>query len=729
MSPDLQALFARLRARLRGALVWDALASLGVVVGAAFWLGMALDWFFEPSPLIRKGVLAVCSVTMLVWLVRGLLLPLLRSLPNRELAMLVEQRQPAFADSLVTAVDLGGRSGTATVAVDPQLAAATQQHAIGVLQRYGDPELVNTDGSRRKTAMSAAFLVALLALTIVRYETVATYMSRLALSAEPWPRSVRLVLDGFSRGDDGVWRKKIAKGDSLDLSVRADLTGDFIDPRQLWLRYKLPGGFMTKKGFARVGQPTAGRDAHQLYETSLDDIRADVRMQIYGGDGRLGPILVQVSPRPTVTAARLCVVPPGYRGQGPRYVSASALAPLEQGVALSIDYSASKPIAQVKAAWRGGNSVEPLLTLQPGQRTFSIALPALLSGGVLETELVDTEGIRSAEPYAIPISLEPDDPPEVDFKLVGVSTLVTPDAKIEFALEASDDHAVASAWVGLQVDDGPTERIDLKDPTERVARFATTSVLDLLTRRFSAGRDAGRLEPGQQVSLLAHADDFYDLTTSDRTSSSQHYLLEVVTVNQLLARIEEREINLRRTFEQVLDEMRTVQRAIIPTDLSAFDDATTPTPTDEASRQSELRRARLRDSAMKVGVETAAVGEAFQAIHLELLQNRVPNEDLIQRIEGKIARPLAKLHGEQLTQLQQAVGQASGSPQTETRVDVRLLANSIVEQMESILEQMKSLETYNEVLAVLRQVIDDQQRVLRATERTRRSQLRQLLLD
>ena len=56
-TPDLpnavrQALDA-VRRRIRTYVWIDGLAKLIVALGLAYWLGLALDWLFEPSPAVR----------------------------------------------------------------------------------------------------------------------------------------------------------------------------------------------------------------------------------------------------------------------------------------------------------------------------------------------------------------------------------------------------------------------------------------------------------------------------------------------------------------------------------------------------------------------------------------------------------------------------------------------------------------------------------------------------
>ncbi|MEM6330754.1 MAG: hypothetical protein AAF790_10940, partial [Planctomycetota bacterium] len=93
MPPELFNLFGRLRRRIRGVVAWRSAAGLAAGLGLAFWLGMAADWFFEPPPTVRLGMILAGGAAAVAWLARTLAAPLLRAMPDRELALLVEQRR------------------------------------------------------------------------------------------------------------------------------------------------------------------------------------------------------------------------------------------------------------------------------------------------------------------------------------------------------------------------------------------------------------------------------------------------------------------------------------------------------------------------------------------------------------------------------------------------------------------------------------------------------------
>ncbi|HEX2475795.1 MAG TPA: polyketide synthase, partial [Lacipirellulaceae bacterium] len=92
--PDLCRLLDAVRRRLR-AYVWvEGLAIVVVLLSAAFWLGLALDWSFEPSSSIRRVALVVVGGATLWACYRYLLRRAFTPIADSSLALLLERRFP-----------------------------------------------------------------------------------------------------------------------------------------------------------------------------------------------------------------------------------------------------------------------------------------------------------------------------------------------------------------------------------------------------------------------------------------------------------------------------------------------------------------------------------------------------------------------------------------------------------------------------------------------------------
>ena len=162
------------------------------------------------------------------------------------------------------------------------------------------------------------------------------------------------------------------------------------------------------------------------------------------------------------------------------------------------------------------------------------------------------------------------------------------------------------------------------------------------------------LKPGETFYVTVRASDGYNLTNASRAGSSQQFALDVVTVAQLLAQMERRELELRQRFEaiqaKVTDTRNLLSRvdekaaaSSTPEESAAPAEATAAEPGDQtadtvAERSLSRRRLRVAGAIQNVAQSThevVGVAEAFEDMHDQIENNRVDNPDL----QDAIARP------------------------------------------------------------------------------------------
>ena len=104
LEPHVATLLAQLRARIRRYVVVEGIAATIATLCAAFWLCLIVDWLFEASLSVRRGLLAVgvaaTAIAFYQLIVRRLAVPL----SDRAWRCFC-RRFRAFDDSLLTAVD------------------------------------------------------------------------------------------------------------------------------------------------------------------------------------------------------------------------------------------------------------------------------------------------------------------------------------------------------------------------------------------------------------------------------------------------------------------------------------------------------------------------------------------------------------------------------------------------------------------------------------------------
>ena len=149
-----------------------------------------------------------------------------------------------------------------------------------------------------------------------------------------------------------------------------------------------------------------------------------------------------------------------------------------------------------------------------------------------------------------------------------------------------------------------------------------------------------------------------------------------------------------------------------------------------------LSRRRLRvagslQNVVQSADEVAGVAEAFDDLGDELTNNRIDNPDLKSRLGEQIAGPLHQIAEQRMPELaaqlklveEQLEDPAATAPELKKAI---AQADEILVEMRQVLDRMLELETYNEVVALLRGIITDQEEINRRTKERQKEKLRNL---
>jgi hypothetical protein len=295
------------------------------------------------------------------------------------------------------------------------------------------------------------------------------------------------------------------------------------------------------------------------------------------------------------------------------------------------------------------------------------------------------------------------------------------------------------------------------------------------------------LEAGAKLHLAVKAKDRRDLGSGPNQATGDHYQLEVVSPEQLLTLLEARELGLRRRFEQVISELAETRDMLVRIRAEGPENALRPAdPTDKvaaAEKQKSDQEAAGKDAAKKDGTnkdaatkDDAATAEAeqverswslrllrarqsllqsqksaqevlgiaanFHDIYEELINNRVDTEDRKLRLKEQIAGPLQGIGEKRFPELDQTLEklaaaisavEASGKlrvedPATATAAQAAVdQSNRILTELDAVLQRMLDLESFNELLDIVRGLIDDQERISAETKKEQKKAVLDLL--
>lgn len=770
---EVRDLLTRLRTKIRLYVGIEGLAVVVATLGLLFWGGLLFDWLLEPSVGWRVAIWSVAAIGLVViaqrWLWQRLTVPL----SDQSLALLLERHDPGVADHLATAVTLAetpipvGASEHNSAA--DELASRTNAAAIDATRNLDIRSLLDPTSCLRAVTVAALLASSIALFSYQANETFGFWLRRVALAEEAWPRQVRLEVVGFPTGDDGQRVATMARHDDFELAVHADLTDGFIAPDRVQIRFELPDGrwgrdYLTRVGLTRVDETNASGQEQQVFRYEFKNVRENITFDIVGGDARVRGLQLRVVSRPEIVQINLECEYPEYLNQSPQSLPYTRGMRIPLGTRLQIKAQTNKPIATLDVQGEtSGLSIEESF----GPESYSPKVTndvrfrygELLADESLSIQFTDQHGIAGLEPYRMPLSVIPDELPQLAVKLRGIGAAVTPDATIPFQGEITDDYGLAEAWFEVSIDTVliDTTSIDTAEPhrhefQDSPAGRTELTMAESLDLRQPFSSEEGQpitLKPGHRLAILVAASDECTLGDGSREGRSQQFLLDVVTPTELLVEIERRELAFRQHFEaivnKVTDTRNLLARIEFPqkrppgeTDDVPKDDM----PKNDDTRAAALRRLRVagaRQNMLQAADEVLGIAEGFENLHDQLVNNRIDDNELMSRLQERIARPLLAISQSQmpplisqlkLTQLKLTQQQLFEPVEAAKSLKTAMIqTDAIIVDMQEVLERMLELETYNEVVALLRGIISDQKGLSDRTKQRRKQSVQSLFED
>ncbi|MBC21282.1 MAG: hypothetical protein CMJ74_13635 [Planctomycetaceae bacterium] len=726
---------AQLRRRIRSHILFQGLAIFCITLTVGFWFSFAVDWLWEPTVGIRIALMSIC-VPISFWVVWRFSLNRLRvPLPDASMALLLERRFPVLRERLLTIVQLTG-TGEENRDFDPQLLEYVSHELEPLFPLSDSQRILNTRPLIRSFTAAVLLALSILLFYFLHSGLVQIWAARnLTFQDLRWPRATQIRVEGFVAGEDGVRRKKVARGGEVSLTVQADLAYEL--PQRVEIIFTTADGRSRSIGMTRLKAAIPGRDSDQEYSYVFKNVRASTPLSIVAHSGRLfskpdriDGLRIDAVQSPALVDIQLHYKFPDYLKMPSATGSIRLNAPIPRGTQVRVVGRSNKPLsaAMLRRTELGGEAVDQQIPIDTGNaETIDVDLSSVNGDTQLDFRLFDSDQIKNVEPVRLVLRTIEDMLPEVDVGPAGIGKSITPVAIIPLQGGVRDDHGVAETRVAYTVDGGEDAFLPVTLPES-----GSWSAED----PYAFEVESLQLQPGQAISLQLQARDFCDLRDVLTYGKGAKYNLKIVTESQLRAELESREKILRRRMETIFSEAQRMEDSLAR--LGAVSVGVGPTRREtDIDRKDSIRMVRIEsalDSADRMRNETANVGLEFERILIELRNNRVAFlGELEQRIGGRIVDPLRNITTEffpdlekSLQQLRESIADAESfsTSLSTARKNVRL----ILQQMKQVLENMLKLQQFNEVLADLRKIIDAQQRVSRQTLEQRK-RLEQQLKD
>lgn len=759
ISPAVAALLAGLRRRIRAYIWLEGAAGVLLLLGLAFWFSLGFDWVFEPPAPLRIAVMVAVALGVLWVLYRLILRRAFVRLADRSMALLLERRFRSLDDSLITVVELAEHEQPAKE-FNSEMIAVTERDALAGIDKVRVGAVLNMRPLYRRVALAVLIVASVIGFGVLATDAFALWVRRsLLLSDELWPRKTHLTVIGFEDQPS----IKVARGSDVDLVAQADASPGRVVPELVQVRFSTADGGRVRENLSREGQAVAGRDAFQTYRYKFKGVLSPIEFYVYGGDDRCGPYRLEVVDSPTVTQMTLHCEYPAYTHRSPREIPVSGIMPIPVGTKVVIKAQSNKDLrtVQIDEILDGSSPLSERITIaeDAGQpRQFEYAIDAFQTDATLLFTLHDSDGLKSRDPIRLALTAVPDEPPQVAARLSGIGTAITPKARLPLTGEITDDYAIGRAWLETKIDEGAAkEQPFATDPAGR----------DKLQVNEAVEVGPFNLKPKQKLHLVASAADTYDLAEKPNVGTSQKYVLDVVTAEQLRSMLEARELQLRRRFETIYQEFNDTRDLLARIDLNDAQarpqaekpakDETKPgehpagyepgdepgganahqpdSETETAEQMATRRRvqsARVAQNASRSADETRGLAVAFEEIRAELVNNRVDTEELKKRLQDGISAPLRRIADERFPELLERLKTLEAALEKPAEAEAaqdaaRAQADIILVEMKQVLDNMLELETFNEALDLLRAIIKSQDELNQETKRRQKTKVLELL--
>lgn len=783
LDPRLTSLLSGLRSRIRRFIVCDSVLTIVSVLMAAFWLGFALDYFpvilggTEMPRLARLILLltAIATMSFLAW--KMLIGRLQRSLPDDSLALLVERHHPSMGGRLVTAVQLNqpGRDGDSH---SPELLYQVHEQAAAKVNEVDPARVFRLAPLVKKALIATPMLLMAIVMLAVSPQAFGRAASRLTLlSDEPWPRRAQLEMVGIElpvvsvnendtspptlipfvdktvrlpRGSQGALRIRAKADDGAELPVVCTVhyeTTESLEGNSLQSR----GDVSVSSGqsnMRRVGRVVDGYQAFLLDGPPLASLSDSVLFSVRGLDDRLDGYRIEAVMPPVITQMQVGVRYPDYlrltagtkSEEFDRLTDYQAGLRLAEGSNVTLMAQSSVPLgeAQVRVQTVANDGVPFTIDYSDDRRTMNLQIKNFTSPTTVAIVPIDDSGISAQAPYRYLLGVVLDEPPELKMKLVGIGNAVTAAARIPIEAQVSDDYGIEQLTLSITPSFSDKSKRKNQQPVTTSKQpmidrdGKASSEMDL--RDLIASGSLPELIPGSSgngdaINVIAEASDRYNLSGNHLTRSDV-FRLQIVTPEKLLSLMERRELALRSRLEQTINEMRSLRDALslLQRGLES-ETASEPSSGDtDQTRITQVRRLRIQQrglQANKTSEELSGIAASLDDILLEMVNNRVDSVDRQQRIGEGVRDPLRRIVDDPLARLRQQITDVERSI-SEQSVALERVANAVQSaedvllQLTAVLEKMLDLESYNEILDMVRGLMDDQEKLIDETKKERK---------
>ncbi len=700
-----------------------------------FWATLFLDKIFEPSAIFRAIILTVSAVWLIRFVYLNVIVPWICPISDQSMAQLCAKTFPEQSESILTAVtpsDPEGQNEQLWIQTCRQ-ANNRAEHLLNSGRLFMAFNSHNIWSVRYKVIL---LLISIVGLHFYQPTYIPIWYNRvICLSNQLWPRQAKIWVDGFDKSaNNPVGHLKIAKGDDLDLKVWADVSRTLV-PERVVMSYQDPQGYTRSATMVRQGEAASSSGLPLAFTYTLRGVLNSMSIDFRGADAQLKGLIIDVVDSPVIVKAQLKLSYPPYMNRSERIVPVTSSYQLPFGVEAKLILTPNKSIQSVEAISTNieGKTEKKSVSFikssdtSPKIEAFELNLGSCKAEQTVTISLLDTDGLKSRKDTAFSFSILPDAVPVLAISAKGLGVACTTNASIPFSGSIVDDYGVTNVQFAYTI-------------TRKDAKIAGTIPINKWDNRplevsvqtvFDSAKSTVQLD--DSITLSMEASDGYNLpeVRSPNVGQTPQTIVEIVTPQRMRMILEAAELNLRRHFETVFDEVKSTDELVvgISTESEKKDD-TTAVPM--AVRI--LHADRAVQNARKNMEEFLAEAQAFQGVVDQMINNKIDTPEWKNRLLDGIALPLTQICKTSFVELEKRLlafrktmeaGDFAAAASTKKAALAQF--DLTIRQLDEVLAKMLQMEDFNEAVELLRSIIKKQEGMESEMKKQQKESLQDLL--
>ncbi|MDD5348965.1 MAG: hypothetical protein PHQ12_02020 [Chthoniobacteraceae bacterium] len=417
-----------------------ALSGLAIVVTESVGILtvlLFLDWLYRPRPLARVVLWAAALGGVCVLFARHVVAPLLRKIPDDQIALYMEEHCRELDGVLITAAEYGRKSGEAGSGQAALIDAVVREAVARA--RGSARRVIDFSRLRKYGAAAVAGVVVYFLLVMVFPQAVGRHVGRVLtpwhateedLAVAPGTARIEPIRFSFSKGD-----ARLARGASFEFEVSLSRAAD--RPVSLNFRPRAGSGQWQTLPMSEIEKLNG-------FQGALADVSEDLEYQVVCGEAKSEVHRVEVFDPLVVQSLEVTTHYPAYtkladRVENPSSGDVEALA----GSTVTVRIFASTPLKGGKIKWGDGRTQD--LAIDPQTPAAASASFEAKEDAAYDYRIADVNGQETGSPASLSVHVVADAPPSLKVNSPKSPCLTNPLGEVVFDAQCGDDIGVASA--------------------------------------------------------------------------------------------------------------------------------------------------------------------------------------------------------------------------------------------------------------------------------------------